>query len=92
MRPPAQVLTDFLDKLTTLLTAEVSPANQAQHNMEIAKLRDEVAQAKEDLAAEDARMTTERAVLDAQAQQIQASSFRLSLDQNTSNEIMRRRN
>ena len=69
----------------------VSPANQVQHNAEIAKLRDEVAQAKEDLVAENARMTAERAVLDAQEQQIQANSFRLSLDLNASNEIMRRR-
>ena len=36
-------------------------------------------------------MTAERDVLDAQAQQIHSSSFRLSLDQNASNEIMRRR-
>ena len=56
MRPPAQVLIELLDRLTTLLTAEVNPANQAQHNTEIAKLRDEIAQAKENLAAEDVRM------------------------------------
>ena len=46
MRPPTQVLKDLLFKLTALLTAEISPMNQAQHNAEIAKLRDEVAQAK----------------------------------------------
>ena len=36
-------------------------------------------------------MATERAALDAQAQQIQAESFRLTLDQNASSKIMRRR-
>ena len=36
-------------------------------------------------------MATERAALDAQAQRIQADSFRPTLDQNASNEIMRRR-
>ena len=56
-----------MDKLTDLLTAEVNPVNQAQHNAEIAKLRDEVAQAKQDLAAEDVRMAAEQAALDAQA-------------------------
>ena len=61
---------DLLDKLAALSTAKVSPANQARHNAEIAKLRDEVAQAKEDLAAEDTRMMVEWAVLDAQAQHI----------------------
>ena len=50
-----------------------------------------IAQAKEELAAENARMATERAALDAQAQRIQAESFRLTLDQNASNKIMRRR-
>ena len=54
-------------------------------------LRDQIAQAKEDLAVEDARMTVELAVLEAQAQRIQADSFRLSLDQNASNDVMRRR-
>ena len=41
VRPPAQVLSDLLDTLTTLLAAEVNPANQAQHNAEVAKLRDD---------------------------------------------------
>ena len=52
-------MTDLLDKLTALLIAEVSLADQAQHNTEIGKLCDEVALAKEDLAAENARMTAE---------------------------------
>ena len=55
------------------------------------KLQDDIAQAKEELVAENARMTAERAVLDAQAQRIQADSFWLTLDQNASNEVMRRR-
>ena len=50
-----------------------------------------IAQAKEEMAAENPRMATEQAALDAQAQRIQAESFRLTLDQNASNEIMRRR-
>ena len=73
------------------MTAEVNPSNHVHHNAEVAKLRDEIAQAKEDLAAENARMTAERAALDVQAQRIQAEFFRLTLDQNASNEIMRRR-
>ena len=48
-------------------------------------------QAKEDLAAEDVRITAERAALDVQAQQIQAQTFQLTQDQNASNEVMRRR-
>ena len=90
MRPPAQDLTNLLDNLTTLLTLEVNPANQVQHNAEVAKLRDEIAQAKEELNAENIGMATERAALDAQAQRIQSESFRLTMDQNASNEIMRR--
>ena len=85
MRPPAQVLTDLLDKLTTLLTAVVYPADQDQHNAVVAKLRDEIAQAKEELNAENARMAEEQAALDAQAQRIQSESYRLMLDQNASN-------
>ena len=45
--------------------------------------------AKEDLAAEDVRITAERVALDAQAQRIQSETFRLTMDQNASNEIMR---
>lgn len=59
--------------------------------MDVSKLQDEIAQAKEELAAENARMAMERIALDAQAQRIQAESFRLTLDQNASIAIMRRR-
>ena len=91
MRPPAQDLTNLLDNLTTLLTLEVNPANQVQHNAEVAKLRDEIAQAKEGLNAENVGMATEWAALDAQAHRIQSEAFRLTMDQNASNEVMRRR-
>ena len=53
VHPTAQILSDLLDALATLLTVEVNPANQTQHNTDIAKLRDEIAQAKEDLNAEN---------------------------------------
>ena len=47
-------------------------------------MKDQIAQAKADLAAENTRMGAERAELDAQA-------YRLMLDQNASNDVMRRR-
>ena len=59
MCPPAQVLSDLLEALATLLMAEVTSENQTQHNADVAKLHDEVAQAKEDLNAENTRMATE---------------------------------
>ena len=77
--------------LATLMEVEVTPDNQEQHKVDVAKLRDEIAQAKEELEAENVRMAAERAALDVQAQRIQADSYRLTLDQNASNEIMRRR-
>ena len=61
-----------------------SPANQDAHSAEIAKVNEQITQAKADLAAEDARMTAERAALDAQA-------CSLMLDQNASHEVMRRK-
>ena len=64
-RPPTQVLMALMDKLTALLTAVANPANQAQHDAEVGKLRDEVALAKEDMAAEDVRIAAERAALGA---------------------------
>ena len=79
-RPPAQALTDLLDKLTTLLTTVVNPADQDQHNAAVVKLRDKIAQVKEELNAENTRMSEERAALDAQAQRIQSQSYRLMLD------------
>ena len=54
-------------------------------------MRDEIAQAKEELNVENTRMAEERAALDAQAQRIQSESYRLMLDQNASNVVMRRR-
>ena len=70
VRPPAQVPMDLMDKLTALLTATVIPANQDEHNAEVAQVREEIARAKEALAAEDTRLATERAALDARAQQL----------------------
>ena len=83
MRPPAQVLFDLFDALATLM-AEVNPTDQDAHNAEIAKVKDQITQAKADLAAEDTRMAAERAALDAQA-------YRLMLDQIASHEVMRRK-
>ena len=67
-RPPAQVLMDLMDKLTTLLTAAVEPADKAQHYAAVARVREEMVQAKENLAVEETRMAAERAALDARAQ------------------------
>ena len=89
--PSAQVLTDFLYKLTVLLTAVVNPTDQDQHNAVVTKLRDEIALAKEELNAESARMAEERTALDAQSQRIQAESYGLMLDKNASSDVMRRR-
>jgi len=91
MRSPARVLMDLMDKLTALLTATVVPANQSEHEAEVAQVRDEIARAKETLAAEDARLAIERAALDARAQQLQAEAFQLKLSFNEYNEVMRRR-
>ena len=80
---------DLMDKMTTLLTVVVNPVDQAQHDAEVAQLKQDIVQAKEDLAAKDVRMTTEWVALDAQAQQIQSQAFQLTMDQNVSNEVMR---
>ena len=91
MRPPAQVLIDLMDKLTTLLTATVIPANKDQHDAEVARVREEITQAKEALAAEETRLATERAALDARAQRLQSEAYELTMSLNASNEVMRRR-
>ena len=64
---------------------------QDQHNADIASLKDQITQSKADLAAEEIRMTEERAASDAQAQRIQAENYRLLMDQNASNELFKRR-
>ena len=74
VRPPAQVLIDLMDKLTTLLTATVIPANKDEHAVEVARVREEIAQAKEALAGEDTRLATERAALDSRAQRLQSEA------------------
>ena len=91
MPSPAQVQIDLTDKMMVLLTAAVDPADQAQHDAEVAQLKLDLVKAKEDLAAEGIRMAAERAALDAQTQLIQVQSFRLTMDRNASNEVMRRR-
>ena len=50
LRPPAQVLSDLFDALAVLI-AEANPADQDTHNAEIAKVREQITQAKADLAA-----------------------------------------
>ena len=87
-RRPSQVLSGLMDAWATLLTTAVTPETQDQQNADIAKMKDKITQAKEDLATEDARMAEERAALDAQSQQIQAQNYRLMLDQNASNDVM----
>ena len=89
--PPSQVLSNLLDALTTLLTAEVNPVNQAQHNTEVRKLCDEIAQAKEELNAENTWMATKRAALQREAERLRAESLRLSLDMDASNAVFNRR-
>ena len=76
VRPPVQVLSDLFDALAALM-AEDDPADQDAHNAEIAKVREQIVQAKADLAAEKDRMAAEWAALDAQA-------YKLMLDQNAS--------
>ena len=74
-RRPTQILSGLMDAWTTLLATAVTPETQDRHNAEVAKLRDQIAQAKEDLAAKGTRMAEERAALDAQAQRIQAENY-----------------
>src|SRR4051812_7458057 len=83
MRPPAQVLSDLFDALAVLM-AEANPTDRDAHNTEIAKVREQIQQAKADLAAEETRMAAERAALNAQA-------YKLMLDQNASQEVLRRK-
>ena len=83
MRPPVQVLSDLFDALAVLM-AEANPADQEAHDAEVAKVREQITQAKADLAAEDARMTAEWAALDTQA-------YKLMLDQNASQEVLKRK-
>ena len=83
MRPPAQVLSELFDVLAVLM-AEVNPPEQDVHNAEIAKVKEQITQAKADLAAEDTRMAAERTALDTQA-------YRRMLDQSTLHEVMRRK-
>ena len=80
-----------MDAWVALLTMVVTPATQDQHNADVASLKDQITQAKEDLASEETRMAEERAALDAQAQRIQAENYRLLMDQNASNQVFRRR-
>jgi len=83
VRLPVQVLSDLFDALAALM-AEGDPTDQDAHNAEIAKVREQIVQAKADLAAEKDRMAAERAALDAQA-------YKLMLDQNASQEVLKRK-
>ena len=48
-----------------MLVAKVNPVDQDRHNAEVTKVKDQIAQAKVDLAAENTRMAAQRAELDA---------------------------
>ena len=60
----------FVGRLDDIVNHDSYPGTRDQHNTEVTKLQNQITQAKEDLAAEEARMTEERASLDAQSQQI----------------------
>ena len=60
VRPSAQVLSDLMGTLTTLLATEVTAENQAERNAEIAKLREQMTKAQEDINADNARLATYR--------------------------------
>ena len=47
VHPSAQVLIDLMDKLMALLTATVIPTNKDEHDAEVARVREEIARAKE---------------------------------------------
>ena len=83
MRPLVQVLSNLFDALAVLM-AEANPADQEAHDAEVAKVREQIVQAKADLAAEKDRMAAERAALDAQA-------YKLMLDQNASQAVLKRK-
>lgn len=83
IRPPVQVMSDLFDVLAVLM-AEANPADQEAHDAEVAKVREQIVQAKADLAAERDRMAAERAALDAQA-------YKLMLDQSASQEVLKRK-
>ena len=50
---------DLMDRLTTLLTAAVEPADKAHHDAEVARVREEMVQGKENMAVEETRRATE---------------------------------
>ena len=50
-RPPAQVLLDLMNELTTLMGTEVTAEYQAACNTEIARLNDQMASAQEEINA-----------------------------------------
>ena len=82
---------DLMDKLTALLTATVIPVDKDEHDAAVAQVREEIAKAKEALAAEDTRLAIERAALDARGQRLQSEAYQLMMSLNASNEVMRRR-
>ena len=77
-----------MDAWVTLLTTTVTPDTQDQHNAEVARLKEQITQAKADLVAEDNRMAEEQAALNAQSQQIQAQNYRLMLDRTASEDVL----
>ena len=88
VHPPAEVLTNLLEDLATLMEVEVTPGNQEQHKVDVAKLRDEITQAKVELAAENARMTAERTVLNPKhsgfiSAHVESEHLKQSLDKKT---------
>ena len=54
--PLSQVLSELVASLTTLLESQVTAENQAEHNVDVTKLREQIAKAQEDINAESACM------------------------------------
>ena len=83
-KPLAQVLLDLMNELMTLMGTKVTAENQAARNTEIARLKDQMASAQEEIIALKAQM-------DAKSECLRAEAFRLDLEQQTIDAVHRMR-
>lgn len=74
-----------MSTLTSLLATEVTAENQAEHKAEIAKLREQMTKALEEIDQENTRMCG----LQAERERLRAEAWWLNLDQNASEAVLR---
>ncbi|KAI4991455.1 hypothetical protein ZWY2020_039826 [Hordeum vulgare] len=90
-KSPTAILVDLSAEITRIMATRVTAENQVTINVELAKLRDEMAKARRDAEAEAARIETREAQITAETARLNTENWGLERHQRASDVVHQRR-